>query len=306
MLRPLRSLLIGDLDFYPSEFAFGVNQGMTLLGHWHTTVNVRQDLDTIWRRAVQMRPDVIWGHMLLWAPPDASKTEGLLELCRTMRRRYGTKTIIHDGDAREEIRYPHDISDAVDLVLCNHTADRSLWKIQQQRWPYFAFVQKEMAAPVPELTCQLAFAGRFGDGIYKERTQFIRELKTRVSMRVFVPNEGDQHTLMMTPELATSAGTVLGWGRPESPGWTDVRVFQYPGAGAVLLHDDVQGYLEPDVHYLPVVRGNVDSVLEALARAHTLESAWDGSRIRRQAFRYVQEHHTSVHRVGQALGWIER
>jgi hypothetical protein len=77
-------------------------------------------------------------------------------------------------------------------------------------------------------------------------------------------------------------------------------VFQYPGAGAILLHDDVAGILEPDVHYLPYRSGEASSVLEALQRAQALpeEEQWA---LRERAFRFVQEKHSSVARVRQVL-----
>lgn len=297
MSRPLRSVLIGDVDYYPSEFIFGVNQGMTLLGHWHTTINIRQPIEMIRRRLDQVHPDVIWGHMLLWAPNGLMHTQEILSLCDE-RRSHGAVVILHDGDARSETRFPQDISTAVDLVLCNHTYDRSVWCVRQIRWPYFAFVQHEIAAQEPDFMCDLAFAGRLSaEGIYTERTRIVTTLRymSDLSVKVF-PSETVVHTLFRTPTLAASAGSVLGYGRPESRGWCDVRVFQYPGAGGVLLHDDAQGFLEPYVHYIPYARADVKSILAAVSCARVI-----GPDIRHEAFTYVQATHTSVHRVRHAL-----
>ena len=301
--RPLRSVLIGDTDHYPSEYIFGVAQGMALLGHWHTAVSVRNDIDVIERRVEQTAPDVIWGHMLLWPPGGPDVAAALLDLCRRWRQR-GTRVIMHDGDARESTRYPTDISDSVDVVLCNHMADRSAWNIRQVRWPYFAFVQPRPSVSAGMFLCSLAFAGRLSTaGIYAERTAFVFELKKRLGSRMLVfPNPDCRHTLMRTPELAASADAVLGYGRPESPGWLDVRVFQYPGAGGVLLYDDVERageFLTPWRHFVPYQRHDVDSVMLAVqfAKEH-------GAAIRHEAFQFVQERHTSVQRVEQALAEV--
>lgn len=294
--HPLRSLLIGDTDHYPSEFIFGVAQGMTRLGHWHSSISIRNDFGTIVKRVREVQPEVIWGHMLLWSPRGEPHTIGLLGLCQEARRK-GARVLIHDGDARVETRWPHDISHAVDLALCNHTADRSAWKIPQLRWPYFAFNQDVIAASNQDLVCDLVFAGRLSGGLYQERTDWITGLSAKLGDRFKVIGPGAPHTLFRTPELASSAAAVLGYGRPEAPGWTDVRVFQYPGAGAVLLHDDVQGYLTPMEHYIPIPRcAPAEVIVEALALAKET-----GPMIRSQAFAHVQNKHSSVSRVRQAL-----
>jgi len=297
MRRPLRSVLIGDISNYPSEFCFGAAQAMTLLGHFHRDLDVRQPIDVIDRMCEVIQPQVLWMHMMLWSPGGPSHTLALLELCERWRRR-GAVVFLHDGDARLETRWPHDISAAVDLALCNHTADRSAWGIRQVRWPYFAFAQSERAPAVPEFTCDLAFAGRLGAGIYAERTELLGRCQAWLGDRFkLFPNAACAHTLFRTPELAASASAMLGFGRPDAPGWTDVRVFLLPGAGGVLLHDDVQGFLEPGVHYVLLPRRPEEGDLRAALRQATLE----GPGIRARAFQYVQAEHSSVARVRQAL-----
>ena len=300
MKRPLRSVLIGDVDFYPSEFIFGVAQGMSMLGHWHTTVNVRHDISVIKQRVEAVQPDVIWGHMLLWAPGGSSKTEDLLDVCAKQRDR-GAKVVIHDGDARDSTRFPHDVSACVDLALCNHLADRSAWKVRQERWPYFAFCQEQIADPVDEFRCALAFAGRLGAGIYAERSTLVGWLQRLFGsgMKIY-PTADTPHTLFRTPELAASADAVLGYGRPESKGWTDVRVFQYPGAGGVLWHDDADEFLRAGEHYVKIPRApTVDDINRAVEM--TIQH---GNRIRHTAFAFMQENHSSLVRVQEALDWL--
>jgi len=277
-----------------------------MAGHSHSTVNIRQDIGIIYKRVREIDPDILWGHMLLWAPgggASSNKTHDLLDLCKSWRLKRGTKVFLHDGDARTETRFPSDISSAVDLALCNHTADRSMWKIPQLRWPYFAFYQREIAAPAPEYACDLAFAGRLdAGGIYRERTELVLTLKAKLGERMKVFRGGDEHTLFRTPELAASAAAVLGFGRPERNGWLDVRVFQYPGAGAVLLHDDVGGYLEPGAHYYRYRSGSVDSVLSGLDWILSLPD--EARKIREEGFAYVQEYHSASSRVKAALAAV--
>jgi hypothetical protein len=325
MTRPLRSVLIGDVDHYPSEFAFGVNQALTRAGHWHTSVNIRQDVGVIAKRLSEMQPDVIWGHMLLWAPGEALAPLGhgrlpselqragltlksalLLDLCLDWRKR-GAKVLIHDGDARTDTRVPIDLSPAVDLALCNHTADRSAWKIPQLHWPYFAFDQDQMADPNPDFVCDLAFAGRLSpEGIYADRTRLVMELKAKLGERMKVfPNESIAHTLYRTPELAVSARAILGYGRPDRNGWLDVRTFQYPGAGGILLSDDDGGFLTTSgsSFWFSYPAGSVDGVLEMVEWMTKWKTGWRAE-LRARAFQFVQQHHSATARVRQALAAV--
>jgi len=298
--RPLRSVLIGDVDHYPSEYAFGVNQAMTMAGHWHTSVNIRLDMGAIAKRVREMQPDIIWGHMLLWAPGDHYKTPDLLDLCAAWRKR-GTRVLLHDGDARTDTRCPMDVSTAIDLALCNHRAPRTVWHIPQLHWPYFCFWQEARVEPVPEFQCDLAFAGRLdGSGIYQHRTELVLQLKDKLGDRMKIFPGGDQHTVFRTPEVAASAKAVLGYGRPGRNGWLDVRVFQYPGAGAILLHDDVGEMLKPHAHYIPYESGSVDAILAALDLVTSMSDKAQHD-FRWLAFSYTQAMHSASARVKQAL-----
>lgn len=116
-------------------------------------------------------------------------------------------------------------------------------------------------------------------------------------MQIICPGGGDVNNRMLVADVAPSATAILGFARPEVAGWADTRVFQYPGAGGVLVHDDADEFLEPDVHYLKFDRARgVDSVIECVERAKA-----EGPAIRERAFAHVQKHHTWVNRVEDAL-----
>jgi hypothetical protein len=297
----MRSLMLGDCDHYKSPYMRGVAQAMKLLGHEHAEVSIRLPPRVIEQRLRLWRPTIIWTHMLLWAPPSAPPVSALVEIAAAAAKR-GARVVIHDGDARAATRHPIDISAWCSLALVNHAYDRSAWGVPTLRWPYFAAVQREIAAPVPALRCGLFFAGTIGGGIYSARSALLEAVRVRgVPLRL--PSVGD-NTIDRTAEIAASAEAVLGFGRPEIPGWVDTRVWQYPGAGALLLHDDVQGYLERWVHYVPYASGDADSVVDAFARLRSMRDA-ERQEIRRRAFEYVQEHHSSVARVKQVLRHLE-
>ncbi len=307
----LRSLMLGDCDFYLSPYIHGVAAASGRLGILHSQVNIRAGLDVILKRVQDVQPHLLWTHMLMWAPQGSPPTPALLQVCRMARQRYGTRVVIHDGDLKEATRHPVDISDAVDLALLNHHHDRSAWQVPTLYWPYACFTQDGLAFARDTLRCGMAFAGQVGVGIYAGRSGFVNALSKHpeVGLRVFDGGEGN--TLLWTADVAASAGTVLGYGRPGS-GWVDNRVFQYPGAGAILLHDDVpEGTgMEPWTgemgrgHYVPYESDSVASILDALARLRAASSG-DRTALRWRAFQHGQKHHSYTARVKQVLGALK-
>jgi hypothetical protein len=305
----LRSLMIGDTDHYLSPFIHGVAAASGRLGILHSQVGVRNTFELIMQRIQDVRPHLLWTHMLLWPPVESPHAEILLAACKLARHRYGTKVIIHDGDLKEATRFPRDISDGVDLALLNHRHDRSVWKVPTLYWPYACFPQDKLAPPVDALRCRLAFAGQVGGGIYDERSQFIRTLEGRqVGLRIFDGAGGN--TLLRSADLAASANAILGFGRPDSD-WVDNRVFQYPGAGAILIHDDVPADADMDPwdghtegHYVAYESGNPDSVIEALDRLAGAHGMVRGT-LRARAFAHGQQHHSYTARVKQVLAALD-
>lgn len=296
----MRSLMLGDCDHYASPYMRGVAQAMKLLGHEHAEVSIRLPAKAIEQRVRLWRPDVLWTHMLLWPPPGSPPVADLEDIVENEARR-GARVVIHDGDAKVRTRRPQSIESWCSLALVNHAYDRSAWGVPTLRWPYFAPVQLELAPVHAGLRCELFFAGARGGGIYAARTALLDAVR---GLGVDLQTPGDVNTLDHTEAVAASADAVLGFGRPEVPGWVDTRVFQYPGAGGVLLHDDVQGYLEPWVHFVPYQSGSAESVVDALHRLQRMSDS-DRGELRARAFAHVQEHHSSVARVRQVLARLE-
>jgi hypothetical protein len=293
----MRTLMLGDVDHYVSPYMRGVKQAMALLGHEHAEVSIRSPAKVIEQRIRLWKPAFIWTHMVLWPPQGSPPVAEIVALFERAARG-GVPIVIHDGDAKPGTRYPHDISSWCALALVNHGYDRSAWCVPVLHWPYFAPVQAAISAPVEALRCDLFFAGTVGGGVYGARTALLEAVRARgVALRM--PPTGE-NTLDITPQVAASADAVLGFGRPGVPGWCDVRTFQYPGAGAVLLHDDVQGYLEPWEHFVPYASGSAESIVDALKR---LRAKADSERvaIRQRAFAHVQAHHSSVARARQVF-----
>lgn len=298
-MKPIRSLMLGDCDHYQSPYMRGVAQAMKLLGCQHAEISIRSPARVIEQRIRLWKPTLIWTHMLLWPPAGSPPVADLLTIIQGAARR-GARIVIHDGDAKQRTRYPLNISSWCSLALVNHGHDRSAWGVKVLRWPYFAMAQKEIAPVVPGLRCELFFAGTVGrEPVYAARSALLEAIRAH-GVKLQMPPRGE-NTIDRTPEIAASADAVLGFGRPEILGWVDTRVFQYPGAGGILLHDDVQGYLEPGVHFVSYHSGSAESVVAALGKLQAMSEA-ERMALRLSAFSYVQEHHSSVSRVRQVLG----
>lgn len=298
----MRSLMLGDVAHYVSPYMTGVADASKRLGIEHREVSIRQPAKVIERAIADHRPDLIWTQMLLWAPEGSPPVGDLIALMEQATKQ-GARVVIHDGDYKERCRFPRDLSAWCSLALCNHEFDRSPWNVPAVKWPYFAATQDRIADPDPRWACGLWFAGQLALGpVYAERTAFLGALQRR-GVRLRTPTPADGNTLLQTAKIAASADAVLGYGRPGVKGWVDTRVFQYPGAGAILLHDDVGGYLAPWEHYVPYRSGDPGSVADALDRLRALS---DGERraLRERAFSFVQERHSGVARVRQVLGLL--
>jgi hypothetical protein len=302
--RPLRSMMLCNPS-YLSAYVLGVAQAMGQLGHWHRCVSVLDDADRITRQFEEMRPDVIWTHTVPWVPRGAPAPGWLLlELLANWRWR-GARVVLHDGDPRTATRYPQDLSASFDVALCNHSLSRIEWRLPTLRWPYAAMAQREMAEPVESLRCHLLFAGivRKDDNLYSGRSEVLGILRERLGDRLTV-RTGAVNDRMQSADVAASAQAVLGFGRSEVPGWVDTRVFQYPGAGGVLIHDDVAEFLVPGVHFVPYERG-ADAASTAQAIMLALEKVGHvEAELRARAFGHIQAHHTWRHRVEAALGLL--
>lgn len=298
-MRPLRSLMIGDCSHYLSPYIAGVQQGMERLGHWHSAIDIRSPIEAIEKRIADLRPDLIWTHMLLWPPVGSPPVDQLVSAMARAERR-GAKIVIHDGDCKPATRFPRPLP-WCSLALLNHAHDRSAWQVPTLRWPYFAFAQDKIADHDPRLACGLLFAGTVGASpVYSARTKFLDAIRQR-GVELKIPEDGN--TLFRTAEIAASADAVLGFGRPDARGWVDTRVFQYPGAGGILIHDDVAGYLEPGVHFLSYPSGDADGVVGALRKLRAMTAA-ERRAMRERAFAFVQQHHSSVARVAEVLRFL--
>lgn len=303
--KELRISLLGHLT-YPSGLNFGLVNAAPRLGHYIMPVDINLPAGYIHKALNSLQPHIIICHMAMWPPDTAQITvEEILKMLSEWRA-LGTKVLIQDGDPRGRQRYPYDVSKCFDLALVNRDPSPSEWNIHQLKFHYAAIPQKErIKTPNPTFQCDVGFVGYTSkSGIYEERTKLIELIEAKPAglvMKQFPKHSGGVNTLYLVPEMAASAGCLIGWGRPECQGWVDARVYETAGAGGIIIHDDVQGVI-PEGLYLPCTRGDYDSTMAAAlwVKTHPQEV----ETMRDKVFHYMQEHHSWENRLSHLVDYL--
>lgn len=310
MKRPLRIALIGNTVREYSAFVTGVREGIIRLGHRYRGIDFRSmSPEQTWHLLKEFKPDYVFTHMILNA--SIGKTPQTLDVLAKIRGETGAKIIHTMQDARRTSRYPHDISDSVDMGLLNQTECledfEKTWGIPCHYWPYATLYQRAMAEPDPALErFEFVYTGNMNNNLYKERTDFVNAVRKRIKLFVFKTQEdGDKRAL--TAELAATAKAVFGMGlQYDIDGYIDVRPFQYCGAGALLITHNYKGMekvFENGKHLVAFEGYDVDNVVQLYS--HYRENAEKADRIRRTGFEYVQRCHNWEVRVQDAIDTIE-
>jgi hypothetical protein len=306
-MKQYRIVILGKWNSYLSYFLMGSLQGVFLNGSLARSVSLENNtINEVAEQINFFKPHAILAHTIFDNLPHR---EQLFNILRKSRRE-GTKVFYHAGDARPDPRYPKPINDIVDYVLINHwpmMPSYNVWKVPCIHWPYMALNQDKLAEPVDVYKCDLAFTGSLSDNQHHApRARFIQQLKSKISVKVF-PTPESGNTRFQTPELAASAGSVLGFQMGlDVSGYQDVRIWQYCGAGALYFHDKhpvVERFFRDGVHYVGFERDNIEDFYNKWQ--HYRNNQDESNNIRQQAFEYVQKYHSSKERMKQVINILE-
>lgn len=310
MNRPLRIALIGNIIREYSAFVLGVRQGIFLLGHQYRGIDFRMSsIKFMTMLLEEFKPDYIFTHMIL--NEKIGKTPQTLDMLREIKEKFGTRVIHTMQDARDDSRYPHDISRGVDIGLLNQTQNlnrfEKTWKIPCYYWPYGCLKQDKIAEPVNKLEYKFIYTGNVEKGIYEERTKFVFDIQDQIPGLKITKTQARGDLRSRTPELAASATAVLGVGlRYDIGGYIDVRPFQYLGAGALLITHEYKGMsrvFEYGKHLVVFNGYDVDTVKMLLE--YYVENKEEATRIRKDGFEYTQRCHNYTIRVGDVIDVLE-
>lgn len=302
-LKQLRICGLGDYSNYYSYFLYGIMEGAIRNGAWFRPISLRgQTIPQIESQINFFRPHIILCHMIF----NKERQEGLRELFKRIKKRWGTVVFYHMGDAREEPRYCGDISEYVDYGLINHQMNKEFelhWKIPTFHFPYFCFYQKEIVDRNKKIKGDVIFTGkkaREPEHVHYKRTMFIEELQKKLKGGlVTYPNLEIKNTRFLTAELSASAKVVLGYQmRKQIPGYVDVRPFQYIGAGALFFHDrskQIDLFFERGEHFVDFKRGSVDDFISKYK--YYCRNKKEANKIREKGFIYCQNYHSTKERM---------
>jgi len=282
-------------------------QGTFLNGGLARAISLEKNsVNEIWEQINFFKPHIILAHTIFDNKP---YREQLFNILRKSRSR-GCKVGYHAGDARGEPRYPHSIRDIVDFVLLNHwphMPSYDVWQVPMYHWPYMALNQTDISKPDPLYINDLVFTGSLQNNQHHApRAAFIEQLRSKVNVKTF-PDPVVGNTRFQTPEVAASAGGVLGFQMGlDITGYQDVRPFQYIGAGALYFHDkhpSMDKFFEDGTHYISFERDNITDFYSKWQ--YYKENKEIAKKIRENGFYYCQEHHSSKSRVKQIINIVE-
>lgn len=309
-MRPQRVAVIGNLQREYSGFVLGVREGIIRNGHRFRGIDFRTTgFGQMEHLLKEFKPDYIFTHMIL--NESIGKTPQTLEILAKMRKKFGTRVIHTLQDARRTSRYPQDISVSVDMGLLNQTEClkdfENVWKVPCFYWPYATLYQKEMADPDPELSkYEFVYTGNMNPDLYKERTDFIIALRSKIKLHIFQTQE-ENDKRAVTAELSTSAKAILGVGlQYDIEGYIDVRPFQYGGAGAFLIthvYNGMDKVFDYGRHFITFEGYDVQNVIDLYN--YYQEDLQKVKMIRKRVFEYVQKCHSWEIRVQDAIDTIE-
>ncbi|MCK9371461.1 glycosyltransferase [Candidatus Dojkabacteria bacterium] len=317
-MQQLRIATIGDFQKWHSYYLAGTVQGSILNGHLHYSISIRQGPENIEQQLNYYKPHVLFCHMLFSEnlkdiEGDNLNREDLHQVIMKAKRKWGTKIIIQEGDAKLEPRFPYPVDALVDLCLVNSRRYKEfsdILRVPCIHWPYFALNQESINIPNSSFGYNLVFTGnisRRNEGhLHFGRAEFITELSNRIDIKIY-PDDKFGNTRFSTAEIAASCNAILGIQHGmHVDGYLDTRPFQYCGAGALYFHSEcsaINQFFKPGCHFVQYEHMRPDSFMNKYN--YYMEHPELGNKIRQQAFEYTQKYHTAKHRIKMALDVLE-
>lgn len=303
-MKQVRIVGLGDYNGYFSYFTYGVMEGAIRCGVWFRPVSLlSQPLLNIKEQINFFKPHIILAHCIFNRKPhDRGEVFDLLSWCR---KRLGAMIFYHMGDARSEPRYPQPINPIVDGVLINNGEGKKWsekwWRVPCYHWPYPALYQKDIADFDKDFEADVVFTGGLSknpnDPYHYRRTLFVEDLKKNYSVRTY-PDPYWGNSRFLTAEVAASSKVLLGFQMGEDVYlYNDVRPFQYTGAGALYFHNkhsNMDYFFKDGLHY---VGYESFKHFKELYEKYVVKDPVSGNSIRRNAFEFSQNYHSTERRV---------
>jgi len=228
-----------------------------------------------------------------------------LNMYQEVTKKLGTKFIHTVGDARTHDRYMGDVSHAIHLGLVGtHPLVENcapVWKIPVMYMPYSSLTYKEMGTYQKNLDFGMPVFT--GSNSHEDRKKFIKGIQKRMNIKIIGTQSGKD---LRNETLNLSASSViLGLcTKYEISGYMDVRPFQYLGAGACMIMRKFKGmddFIPDDLYYSFDSYDNPAIVSDYWNEIQNI----DTHPMRKKAFEYIQQNHSSKVRIKQILNILK-
>ena len=298
-------VILGNTNLQYSWFVLTFKQGLKLNGYDVFEIDYRSThVNAIRNKLTEIKPLCTFTH-LTFHP--IKPLDEMLDMFKTLRRKYGIKFVHVLADARHEPRYNGDISSSFDLALVSQLQNlqkfSNYWKIPTYFCPYSSLTYDSMVQPVPELSFDIpVFTGN--PNAHADRSKFIKSLQKIMPIKIFI-TQSKNDLRHKTLELSASARCILGLCTGyDIDGYIDVRPFQFLGTGAFMIIRKFKGMddIIPDDLYIPFYSYNDPYVVKELFEEWKDKNTIP---IRRSAFDFIQRYHSSKVRMENVINTIE-
>ena len=235
----------------------------------------------------------------------------IMEIFDNLKNLKDVKIIHTLSDAREEPRYKGDISYAFDMALIStyYNVDKfqKYWKIPVYYWPYSSLTYDKMGTYRKELDFKKpVFPGN--PYSHADRSDFLRKLQRKLNLKI-IKTKSEDDIRNKTLDFSASSPCVLCLStRYEmNNGFSDVRPYQYGGAGAIILGrpHDIQKYIIPEEMWFPFYDYNDIKAVEEQWKKINKLSTNEKNKIKENIFNFIQKYHSSKVRMAQTIELIE-
>ena len=303
----MKIVILGNTNLGYSWFVLTVRDGMLQNGHDVIEIDYKTTpLGSIKNILISQKADYVFTHLTFHQ--QINPAESILQLYEDVNKSVGTKFIHTLNDARHEPRYSGNISNAIYAAFVGQTHNlnkfKGYWGVPTFFWPYSSLTYDKMAEPAPDLMFNEAvFTGSVG--AHQDRQQFINKLMKIMPVKIF-QTQSSNDIRHRTPELSVSAKSILGLCTMHRglKHYIDVRMFQYGGAGAVLIarkFDGIDDIIPDDLYYSFDSYDNPEYVKELWERS-CFEDTWP---MRENIFNFMQTHHSAKVRMKETIDVLE-
>lgn len=301
----MKIALLGNTKLGYSWYVLNIRDGCRNLRHELHEIDFKSNTpEHIVKRLDSIKPEMLFTH-LTFHTIQQHPVDRTLQIYRDLRKKHGTKVIHVLADARHEPRYNKSIHGAIDVAFLSQTQNlnkfQKYWNVPTYYWQYSSLSYKEMAAPVKDLMFNdPVFTGTLS---HPDRTAYINALQKIMKIKIF-QTQSKEDLRHRTSELSASAKCILGLCTGyDIDGYTDVRPWQYLGTGACMIMRKFKGMdkIIPDNLYYSI--NSYDNPQETLRHWKTIQKM-DTSRMRREAFDFIQRHHSATRRMEDTLNVI--